>query len=281
MKISDLNLYEGISSIVYHATNFKSAYHILTEDKIKSRAGHISFTRTLEGMYHKENRIIGVIFKVDGNKINQRYKGNPHGSENFDYDDEYDDPNEQFFSSKHNQQYEDTVKTKEIKNFSQYVTDCIIYIIPEYLVGGYDEWENSYEETMKYIASVIRLLEEHNISYRFNTSEHQFTKKVNDKEGFRKLLHKLHDDYDLGKENKEHFDIKSEYTVYYSITTDEDDMEAYEFHNHKFKMDDDINAIEYCYQFIEDLKIKYTGDDDLYFYLIKLEKNDGEFVEEF
>ena len=48
---------EGLSSVIYHATSFRQADQLLDSNYMKGNDG-ISFTRSLQGSYHKHNKLI-------------------------------------------------------------------------------------------------------------------------------------------------------------------------------------------------------------------------------
>jgi hypothetical protein len=82
---------EGISPIVYHATQTSSAYQILKTNKFKltspigsdkmvkgkkSQMFYLSTTRSKHGRYHQMN-LAGAILELDGRKLANNYKGQP------------------------------------------------------------------------------------------------------------------------------------------------------------------------------------------------------------
>ena len=90
MLLSDL--LESLSRVVYHYTNITAALKILQsgEFQLSSAFGSIeqqympkgkpyflSTTRTLTGGYHQGGQRRGVLFVLDGNWFNQRYKSGP------------------------------------------------------------------------------------------------------------------------------------------------------------------------------------------------------------
>jgi len=82
---------ESISSVVYHYAPFEAASKILSNDELLGKFGYISVTRSIHGSYHKGNKFIGVIFKLDGDKINKTMAGRAHGTDSFGVDYEYGD----------------------------------------------------------------------------------------------------------------------------------------------------------------------------------------------
>jgi hypothetical protein len=87
------NLNEGLSPVLYHATQLGNAVSILRDNTfnltntlgLKSERGiqkkfyYISFARSLtSGYYYFENPQKGIVyFKIDGDKLGNRYKGLP------------------------------------------------------------------------------------------------------------------------------------------------------------------------------------------------------------
>ena len=176
-------LSESISSVVFHATSFPSAAKILSNDTLRSKTGEISFTRSLQGSYHTSNKLIGIIFKLDGRKLNMNYKGAPVGTEDYDLDDNLT------FRGKENKQLEDRIYASEIKNFSKYIDSAIVYVPEEYLENYSDEFDGEYAEQLKSAQAVIRLLKSNNIEYRIVASEKGLVNpKTNDKASFDNIL---------------------------------------------------------------------------------------------
>lgn len=172
MKIIDI-LTESVSPIVYHATDFISAKKILTDNALKSKAGFISTTRSLTGSYHTTNRIIGVIFQLDGNLLNQKYKSKPVGSEYYDYDTGEFVPG----GGKSNGQLEDRVFTSEISPLNKYVKSAIIFI-PFSYIGDHDadEFDTDYKSQLTVIGTVKKLLDKLGITSRYIDSERDLYK---------------------------------------------------------------------------------------------------------
>ena len=181
MKLKDI-LIERVSSIVYHITSFPAAVKILKSDEMHSRTGYISFTRSLHGRYHKNNKIIGVIFEFDGDKLNQKYKGKPIGTEfhsdpfsddPFDWDDEDDMP-----SSKENGQLEDRLFLPDsvLPNVTKYIKSATIYIPSDYLDRGENEFDEPYMDEIKSLATVMKLLDQRHIPYVSADSENDLSR---------------------------------------------------------------------------------------------------------
>jgi len=84
---------ERVSSIVYHAISFDGALKVLSTNKLRGVGNAVSLTRTLLGTYHMKNTMIGVIFELDGDKLNHKYKGHGHGAD-IDHDNWYVDADE-------------------------------------------------------------------------------------------------------------------------------------------------------------------------------------------
>ena len=209
--ISESILCEGLSPVLYHITSFKSAIGILRdntirvdrlspEDREKENAkiaargvtpptferGYVSFTRSLNGSYHKVNKLIGVIFEIDGRLLGGKYKGNPVGTETPAdwYDPEDDGPaaikpdehgEETAYTGKRNGQLEDRVHTgpKGITDFTRYVTSAIVYVPQEYMdANDSDEFgDDSYHEQLKYMDAAIKGLNAAGISFKVIKSE--------------------------------------------------------------------------------------------------------------
>jgi len=174
---------EGISPVVFHATNFPAAVKILSNDTLRSAAEEISFTRSLQGSYHKNNKLVGIIFKLDGRKLNMNYKGGPVGTEDYDLDDNLT------YSGKSNKQLEDRIYSGEIKNFSKYVDSAIVYVPEEYLENYADEFDDDYDTQLKSAKEALQLLKSNGIEYRIVASEKGLVNpKTNDEETFDNIL---------------------------------------------------------------------------------------------
>lgn len=81
---------ESISSIVYHYTSLVNGFNILKNGEFRlsptfihpsniegnqaKKFFYLSTTRSKQGYFH-QSEISGVIFKIDGDKVNQRHKG--------------------------------------------------------------------------------------------------------------------------------------------------------------------------------------------------------------
>jgi hypothetical protein len=181
-------LNEGLSPVVYHATSFKAAGSMLELNMMRSKSGALSFTRSLQGAYHKVNRLIGIIFELDGRKLNMNYKGGSIGTEYYDY--ENDD--ELIYKGKDNKQLEDRLYTGEIKDLKKYIKSAIIYVPVEYLERDTDEFgDYSYSTQLLDAPNVIALLEQNNIPHRYVTSEKELVDpRVNNKKLFKSLVSK-------------------------------------------------------------------------------------------
>lgn len=151
MKLEQLYeslLEESMSDVVYHATDFMSAINILQSDSLRSKTGAISTTRSMTGKYHLDNRMISAIFELDGRMLNQKYRGQPVGTEDLEDDGDY------MFSvvmrGKQNGQLEDRLLTGEIKNFVSYIK-AIHTHVPDYIIdslrtaGGRKYFEDALE----------------------------------------------------------------------------------------------------------------------------------------
>lgn len=217
MKIHDI-ITESVSSILYHATSFHGASQLLETDFMKGP--EVSFTRSLQGAYHTSNKLIGVIFQFDGNKLNHNYKGGPVGTENFLYDpDDYDpdDKDTWEFTGRDNGQLEDRVYAKDgIKNATNYITEAIIYAPIEYVKNSsYDEFEDrTYSEQLQSTIYVLRQLEANNIPYRYVATEKDLAGNKNDRDGFVKVIKYMYSELpDTSSDKKFSSDLKTEYDV--------------------------------------------------------------------
>lgn len=151
-------LYESVSSTLFHFTTFVGAYKILRSDTLKTHTGNISFSRSVTGNYPITNKMIGVYFVVDGNKLNQTYKGSAHGGEDYEFDS--DGKLVSVFTGKSGQ-LEDRVFAKEIKNFSNYVNKIIVFVDYDFLShSDEDELDNVYKDNLDAILMLIPLLEQ-------------------------------------------------------------------------------------------------------------------------
>lgn len=177
MKLCNL-LVEGMSPVVFHITSFPAAKQILTSDFIKGPI--LSTTRSLTGSYHSSNKLIGVIFKLDGNKLNQQYKGAPIGTENFDYDQDDYDPNDKDtwqYAGRDNKQLEDRLQIpKGLKDATKYITQAIIYIPIEYLDDARDKFDSNYLKQLQSYSDVIKLLQLKRIDFKIAASSSDLSK---------------------------------------------------------------------------------------------------------
>lgn len=126
-NLYDSLIQESVSQIIYHAAPIASSIEIIKSNTLKSHAGAISFTRSLTGSYHISNRMMSVIFEMDGAKLNQRFKGTPYGTEEFS-DDDWGIDAKPIMMGKRNGQLEDRILSKRIDNFLSYVTRIHIHI---------------------------------------------------------------------------------------------------------------------------------------------------------
>ena len=178
-----INLLESLSSVVYHATDMLAALQILKTNALRSEAGYISTTRSLTGSYHRENKMIGVIFELNGTLINQRYRSSPIGTENFNYWDN-DDTDEEPWLGRSNGQLEDRIYTNELSPLNKYVTRAIIFLPTEYINrqtsrGTYaDEFDTSYADQLKVVKQVEDLLDGYNIPTRIVETEKGLYKRT-------------------------------------------------------------------------------------------------------
>jgi hypothetical protein len=178
-----INLLESLSSVVYHATDMLAALQILKTNALRSEAGYISTTRSLTGSYHRENKMIGVIFELNGTLINQRYRSSPIGTENFNYWDN-DDTDEEPWLGRSNGQLEDRIYTNELSPLNKYVTRAIIFLPTEYInrqtsCGTYaDEFDTSYADQLKVVKQVEDLLDGYNIPTRIVETEKGLYKRT-------------------------------------------------------------------------------------------------------
>jgi hypothetical protein len=175
--LSESILIERVSSIVFHATTFPAAVKILSADRMgkgKWDTEAISFTRSVHGRYHKNNRLIGIIFEFDGDMLNQNYKGKPTGTEYYDDDDEIE------YRGKDNGQLEDRlyVGKKGIPNVSRYIKSAIVYVPKEYLDNDWrDEFgDEDYDTQLKSVKRAVSLLKDRNIPYTVVKSEKGLSK---------------------------------------------------------------------------------------------------------
>lgn len=185
MKLHEL-IIEKVSPIVYHATQFENAIKILESDLLKSPTGYISMSRSLTGSYPTENKIIGAIFELDGDLINQKYPGKSVGTEDYEgWGDEVT------YSGKRNKQLEDRVLKGEIIDFSRYIRKVHIFIPLEYMEDNYkDEFDSVYDVNIKEVEGIVNLLNERNIPYRVVFKEKDLVnKRVDDKDKLHDFLH--------------------------------------------------------------------------------------------
>jgi len=157
---------EGVTDIVYHAAPLPVAVTILKTDAIRGFDG-ISTTRSLSGNYHISNRMISVIFDLDGRMINQKYAGRPFGSETMVDDEESDDPFAYKFvmTGKSNGQQEDRIMVKRIPKIKSFIRRFHIHA-PDYILNPLmqhnkrayhtkDDFDRDYLEDLKSFDAVL------------------------------------------------------------------------------------------------------------------------------
>lgn len=238
MKIKDI-LNEGISDILYHCTSFQGAKNILRTNVLGKQDLPISFARSAYGSYHRDNKMIGVIFEINGRRLSHNYAGAPVGGENWLYDPEDYDPADRDtweFQGK-TDQAEDRV-TGPIKNFLKYVIRAIVYVPEEYINSSYeDEFGEKYKQSISEILSCIKELESKNIRIQYVSKESQLTKNItksDNKSTFFKMLSKHDDDFEQQLSPEEQ--TKTEWIVQGNIAPDggSDDITDYEGFDIKF-----------------------------------------------
>lgn len=220
MKISTiLNLFERISSIVYHMTDFRSAASIINSDALKDtvKGSEISFTRSITGSYHSFNRIIGILFEVDGDKINKRYKGAPVGTET------YDDNPKKAFSGRENGQLEDRVYTHSIENFSEYVRQVYVFIPLEYIKNNSEDGlDGNYAEGLEYFPEVTSKLEKRYGDVKFILNEKDlYNKKYYTFDVAKTKIAEVLEDttaLEISPKLKKYFDIGDEMKILFYVT---------------------------------------------------------------
>lgn len=162
MRILDL-INERVSSVLYHAIDFGGAEQMLKTNRLKQK--DVSFTRSLSGRYHLDNKIIGVIFEFDGDALNNNFKGGPIGTEDW-YDTETDDP---VYKGKENGQQEDRLNTENgLDNVLKYIKSAIMFCPIEFVQASYeDEFKVSYQSSVMAIYDVVDFLQKNNIPTRY------------------------------------------------------------------------------------------------------------------
>tara|TARA_R110000787_G_scaffold336_9_gene1310 strand:- start:16904 stop:17569 length:666 start_codon:yes stop_codon:yes gene_type:complete len=211
-------LMESVSSIVYHMISFDNAHKALEGNYIKANGG-LSTTRSLTGKYHINYRLIGVIFEFDGDKVNQKYKGHAHGTDNFTY---YGNPNDDLeademeehgmswkeisqdpdymeFHGKDNGQLEDVIKpkNKRFEPLDHFVKSAIMFLPKEFLEGNYkDRFDEEYLDQIKYIERVETQLNAKNIPIRYVTSVKGLFNRSNNQEEFNTIMRDYADEDD-------------------------------------------------------------------------------------
>lgn len=157
MKIN--NLLESVSAIVYHFTTFPAAVEILKTDTLKSsskRSNRISLSRSITGQFAPSNRLIGVIFELDGRKLSYTYKGGPVGG-GWTADDK----------NGKSTQYEDLINANEIKNISSYITDAFIYLPVKFFRNFDDEFMRDYLPQLEKLPTVVNQLSSAGLPLKF------------------------------------------------------------------------------------------------------------------
>lgn len=234
MNIHDIIL-ERVSSVLYHATSFPAANKMLETNTM--RGSEISFARSLQGAYHTSNKLIGVIFEFDGDKLNHNYKGGPVGTENFSYDEEWydpDDPDTWEFTGRENGQLEDRIYSKNgIDDVRRYIVRAIIYAPIEYIQdSSEDEFDGSYNKQMRSVVETVKRLEINEIPYRYVASEKGLVGKKDDKEGFVKVIKQMYqDDYsgnNVTQDTKDAYGVGNNWILHFSDYSnfDEDDFDS-------------------------------------------------------
>jgi len=248
-------LLESISSVVFHATNFPAAVKILSNDMLRSKAEEISFTRSLQGSYHKHNKLVGIIFKLDGRKLNMSYKGGPVGTEDYDLDDNLT------YRGKENKQLEDRIYSGEIKNFSKYIDSAVVYIPEEYLENYADEFDDEYDEQLKYAEQTIELLKSNGIEYRFVMSEKDLVNpRANDEAAFNKM-------FNPEQEPEEH-------VLSYSVMVDEGEYEPmFEYETIRILASSMDEAMKKSEEYYGKIAKKYNVENDA-IYLTHIENDE-------
>lgn len=179
MKISEI-ISEGVSSVLYHCTSFPGAISVLDTDVLGKVGVPVSFSRSAYGAYHRDNKLIGVIFEINGQKLSHRHSGAPVGGENWEYNKEDYDVNDKDtweFQGKTGQ-FEDRVNGP-IKNISLYIKRAIIYVPEEYISKSHEDgFRDNYAESSKHIMKCISLLESKNIPVQYVIKESQLGKNV-------------------------------------------------------------------------------------------------------
>lgn len=179
MKISEI-INEGISNVLYHYTSFPGAISILSSDTLGKPKIPVSFARSAYGSYHRDYKLIGVIFEIDGRKLAYKHAGTPVGGENWSYDKEDYDVNDRStweFQGKTGQA-EDRINGP-IKNISSYIKRAIVYVPEEYILNSReDEFRDNYSDSSKQIMKCISLLESNNIPVQYVVKESQLAKNV-------------------------------------------------------------------------------------------------------
>lgn len=178
MKVYEI-LNERVSSVLFHVIDFPGAESMLKQDKFRQK--DVSFTRSLTGEYHLGNKIIGVVFQFDGDLLNQKFKGGPVGTEDWDLDDKLT------YRGKENKQLEDRINTKEgLTEVTKYIKNAVLFCPKEFVEDdSEDGFGISYRDSVTHIAKVGKLLSAKKIPVRYvSTVKELFNKSVNNKQGF-------------------------------------------------------------------------------------------------
>lgn len=179
MKIKEI-ITEGFSKVLYHCTTFRGANTILSTDTLGKPNIPVSFARSAYGAYHRDNKIIGVIFEVNGQKLAHNYKGAATGGENWTYDeDEYNPLDRETWQFKgKTEQFEDRI-IGPIRNFSKYIVRAIVYVPTSYISNAnQDKLGDNYDEGLSLVIKTIDLLESKGILVQYVTEESQLAKNV-------------------------------------------------------------------------------------------------------
>lgn len=204
---------EAVSSIVYHMAGFGAAAGIAKSNSLNSRSGEISFTRSMTGAYHKDNKLIGIIYEVDGQKLNQRYKGKPVGTEDFATGE---------YSGRANRQLEDRIYAKSITNFSKYIRNVYFYIPLDYLASHENEFDEHYSQELNNLPEVVSLMHQKYGDLRFILSERDLhNKRYYGLDVAKKKISKAVERYnhvdDLSKEAQKFFGIDTSENIDYRL----------------------------------------------------------------
>lgn len=86
MRLKDI-ITEGLSPVLYHFTSFENATNAIEEDMLFGEM-HLSLTRSIAGQFHyiRMHDQYGVLFKIDGKKLNNQVTGTPVGGWEYRHD---------------------------------------------------------------------------------------------------------------------------------------------------------------------------------------------------